>query len=71
MVGHYRVVAGFLNAKYRHNLTSFRRFVKVLIFGEKAASTPPEYPGGENLWAVVFRLIVDKLHGIFASIQDK
>lgn len=71
VVGHYRIVAVFFNAKYRHHITSFRRSKKVSIFGGKAASMPPGYPGGENLWAVVFRLIVDKLHGIFVSIQNK
>lgn len=71
VVGHHRVVAGFLNAKYRRGITSLRRFEKVFVFGKKAASMPPGYPGGENLWAAVFQLIVDKLHGIFASIQNK
>ena len=45
MVGHHRVVAGFLNAKYRHVITSLRRFGKVFILGEKTASMPPGYPG--------------------------
>ena len=58
VVGHHRVVAGFLNAKYRHGITSFRRSGKVFVFGEKSASTPPGYPGEEKLWAAVFRLIV-------------
>lgn len=31
---------------------------------------PLGYLRGENLWAVVFRLIVDKKHGIFDSSQD-
>lgn len=60
MVGHHRVVAGFLNTKYRHQITSFRRSEKVLVFGEKVASMPPGHPGGENLWAVTFRLIVEE-----------
>ena len=34
MVRHHRVVAGFLNAKYRHHITSFRRFGKVFIGGK-------------------------------------
>ena len=46
--GHHRVVAGFLNAKYRHGITSLRRSGKVFVFGEKAASTPLGYPGREN-----------------------
>ena len=54
VVGHHRIVAGFLNAKYRHDITSFRRFGKVFVFGEKATSTLPGHPGGENLWTVVF-----------------
>ena len=58
MVGHHRVVAGFLNAKYRHVITSFRRSEKVFVFGEKTASTPPVYPGGENLWAAAVQPIV-------------
>ena len=60
VVGHHRVIAGFLNAKYRHGITSFRRSGKVFILGEKAASVPPGHPGGENLWAVAFRVIVDE-----------
>ena len=39
-------------------ITSFRRSGKVFILGEKAASVPPGHPGGENLWAVAFRVIV-------------
>ena len=54
------IVAGFLNAKYRHGITSFRRSGKVLIFGKKSASMPPGYPGGENLWAGDFRLTVEE-----------
>lgn len=38
----------------------FQRSEKVLVFGEKVASMPPGYPGGENLWAVAFRLIVEE-----------
>ena len=60
VVGHHRVVAGFLNAKYRHIITSLRRSGKVFVFGEKAASMPPGYPGGENLWAGDFRLTVEE-----------
>lgn len=41
----------------------------MFVFGEKAVSTPPGYPGGENLWAAVFRLIVEEKHGIFNSFQ--
>lgn len=48
VVGHHRVVTGFLNAKYRHGITSFRRFGKVFVFWEKAAPIPPGHPGGEN-----------------------
>ena len=58
VVGHHRVVAGFLNAKYRHGITSFRRLGKVFVFGEKTASMPPLYPGGENLWAAAAQPIV-------------
>ena len=57
VVGHHRIVAGFLNAKYRHGITSFRRSGKVFVFEEKTASMPPGYPVGENLWAVAFRLV--------------
>ena len=60
VVRHHRVIAGFLNAKYRHLITSFRRPEKVFVFGKKAASMPPGCPGGENLWAVAFRLIVEE-----------
>ena len=60
VVGHHRVVTGFLNAKYRHGITSFRRPNKVLIFGKKAASMLPGYPGGENLWAGNFRLTAEE-----------
>ena len=31
---------------------------KVFVFGEKTVSTPPGYPGKENLWTAVFRLTV-------------
>ena len=56
VVRHHRVVAGFLNAKYRHGITSFRRFGKVFILGEKMTSIPPRYPReektiGGGLWA--------------------
>ena len=60
VVGHHRIVAGFLNTKYRHSITSFRRFGKVLIFRENAASMPSGHPGGENLRAAVFQLIVEE-----------
>ena len=49
VVGHHRVVTGFLNAKYSHSITSLRRSGKVFVFGENTASTPPGHPGGENL----------------------
>lgn len=58
VVGHHRVVAGFLNAKYRHGITSLRRSEKVFVLGKKAASMPSGYPGGENLWAGALPLIV-------------
>ena len=58
VVGHHRVVTGFLNAKYRHRITSFRRSEKVFIFREKTVSTPSGYPGEENLWAEAFQPIV-------------
>ena len=60
VVGHHRVVAGFLNAKYRHGITSFRRSEKVLVFGEKTASIPLGHPGGENLWAVAVKPIAEE-----------
>ena len=46
VVGHHRVVAGFLNAKYRHGITSLRRLEKVFVFGENAASMLPGHSGG-------------------------
>ena len=51
VVGHYRIVGGFLNTKYRHINTSLRRSGKVFVFGEKTASILLGHPGGENLWA--------------------
>lgn len=60
VVRHHRVVAGFLNTKYRYVITSFRRSAKVFVFGEKATSMPPGHSGGENLWAAAFRLIVEE-----------
>mgnify|MGYP000010672521 CR=1 FL=1 len=65
VVGHHRVVTGFLNAKYRHSITSFRRFGKVFILGEKTASTLPGHPGEESLWVAAFSLIVEENHRIF------
>ena len=41
-----------------YRVTPFLRFLKVFVFGEKAASTPPEYLEKENLWVVVFWLTV-------------
>lgn len=35
VVGHYRVVAGFLNAKYRHVITYFWRSKKCLFSGKR------------------------------------
>lgn len=32
----------------------------MFVFVEKTASMPPGYPEGENLWAMGFRLTVDK-----------
>ena len=58
VVGHYRIVGGFLNTKYRHINTSLRRSGKVFVFGEKTASILLGHPGGENLWAGGFRLTV-------------
>ena len=60
VVGHHRIATGFLNAKYRHGITSFRRSGKVLIFGEKVVSMPPEYPRKENLWVADSRLTVEE-----------
>lgn len=59
VVRHHRVVAGFLNTKYRHVITSLRRFGKVFVFGEKTASIPLGHPGGKNLWAGDFRLTAE------------
>ena len=44
VVGHHRVVAGFLNAKYRHGITSFRRSLKVFVFGENRPLCRPDAP---------------------------
>ena len=60
VVGHHRVVTGFLNAKYRHHIPSLRRSGKVFVFGENMVSTPPGHPKGENLWAAVFRPIAEE-----------
>ena len=60
VIGHHGVVADFLNTKYCHGIMFFLRPGKVSIFGEKAASTLPGHPGGENLWAVASRLIVEE-----------
>ena len=60
VIGHHGVVADFLNTKYCHGIMFFLRSGKVSIFGEKAASTLPGHPGGENLWAVASRLIVEE-----------
>lgn len=57
VVGHHRVVTGFLNAKYSHSITSLRRSGKVFVFGENTASTPPRCHRRENLWAAALRLI--------------
>ena len=35
MIYNAELVTGFLNAKYRHGITSFWRFGKVFIFGER------------------------------------
>jgi len=53
MVRHYRVVTGFLNAKYRHNLTSFRRPEKVFVFGEEAAFYAARTPRREKSMGVI------------------
>lgn len=57
VLGHHCVVVGFLNAKYRYGITSFRWLIKVFVFWWKSASMPPGYSGGEYLWSVTFRLI--------------
>ena len=67
VVGHHRVVADFLNAKYRHVITSLRRSEKVFVLGGKTASMPSGHPGGENLWAVAFGLIRESKHWIIDS----
>ena len=48
MVCHHRVVAGFLNAKYRHNLTSLRRSGKVFVFGKNSILCPLASPCGKT-----------------------
>ena len=48
MVCHHRVVAGFLNAKYRHNLTSLRRSGKVFVFGKNSILCPFTFPCGKT-----------------------
>lgn len=61
VVGHYRIVAGFLNTKYRHILSPpFGGLEKCLFSGEKTASIPLGHPGGENLWAGDFRLTAEE-----------
>lgn len=59
VVGHHRVVAGFLYAKYCHGITSLRRLGNVFIFGGKLAFMPSGCPRVENLWAMAFWLIVE------------
>ena len=71
VVGHHRVVAGFLNAKYRHVITSLRRSEKVFVFGEKTVSTLPGYPGGKNLWAVAFWLTVEEKIWDFRLLSER
>ena len=49
VVCHHRVIAGFLNAKYRHDITSFQRFGKVFVFGGKRRSLYcPDTPEGKK-----------------------
>ena len=51
VVGHYCVVAGFLNAKYRHHIASFRRFGKAFVFG--VCGWPlcrPHTPEEKTIW---------------------
>ena len=48
MVCHHRVVTGFLNAKYRHNLTSLRRSGKVFVFGKNSILCPFTFPCGKT-----------------------
>ena len=43
-----RVVTGFLNAKYRHNLTSLRRSGKVFVFGKNSILCPFALPCGKT-----------------------
>ena len=69
MVGHHRVVADFLNAKYRHVITSLRRSEKVFVFGKKAASMPPGCSERENLWAAFASLLWTKKHRIFGFFR--
>ena len=48
VVGHHRVVAGFLNAKYRYGITSFRRSEKVLFLGKRWPLCRPDTPKGKT-----------------------
>lgn len=48
VVGHYRVVTGFLNAKYRHDITSFRRFKKVFVWGKSRPLYRSDTPQGKT-----------------------
>ena len=47
VIGHNGVVADFLNTKYCHGITSFRRPGKVFIFGEKAPLRYLDTPEGK------------------------
>lgn len=71
VVGCHYVVAGFLNAKYRHVITSLRRSGKEIVFVEKTVSTPPGCLGGET--AMGGGILADcgrTKHGIFDTLQD-
>ena len=85
VVGHHRVVAGFLNAKYRHHITSFRRSKIVLVFwgkdGHFAAQIPQrEKPMGGGLLAnwqrknmgfmTPFRAVLGRKNAIAQSSAD-
>ena len=40
--GHHGVVTGFLDAKYRHSITSLRRFGKVFVLGAILSAKMPQ-----------------------------
>ena len=63
MVGHHRVVVGFLNSKYRHVITSLQWLKKCSFSGKRRPLCRPD----TKPWAAAFRLTVREKHGIFDS----